>query len=155
MGSILDVAAQQPVKGSSGPTLFRALDGCETLTDTSADGKSVEQFQLVARVGDDEPFGLVARETSSTPLVERVNARNRRRFEIDEQLKAADDILKAADVAPDTAADTDGLAPEVVNALTTRETLTVERKGLPKIDALRSRPIARMLMLYQQQREGK
>lgn len=140
MGSILDVAAAPAVKGNSGPTTYRALR--DTLTDDA------DQLQLVERVGDAERFVLVTRETHPTvALVERVNARNVRRHEIDALLKDADEIIGDADP------DADDLAPEVINALATRDALTAERKGLPKIDALRCAPVARALLLYGAQDE--
>ncbi len=142
MSSILDVAATPAQRGTSGPVQYRALR--DTLTDHLLDPEHVHQLQLVERIGDSERFVLVTRETHPTvALVERVNARNVRRSELDAALKDIDATLEGVDVD-----DADALTPAQVNALADRDALTAERKALPKIDALRSAPVARALMTY-------
>lgn len=117
--SVLTDAAVTPQKAVTGPTQYKPL------RDTIADGDT--RFQLVARATDSETFVLVARNTTDA-LVDRINARNLKRAEIDAALKHERDADKPDD--------------KRIAAL------TEERAALPKVDALRCGPVARALMLY-------
>ena len=128
MSSVFDAATAAPVKASSGPTQYRPIR--EPLTDAA----TAQRLQLAARVGDQEPFVLACKSDAiagKTAPVDALNASNVERHTLRAELAQ----LPAEDERDD--AQTQRAAA-----------IAAEIKALPRIDALRSAPVARALMLY-------
>ena len=131
MPSVFDAAAAAPIKATAGPTQYRPL------RDALSDSATAQRLQLAARMPDGEPFVLACKTdavAAGTAPVDALNAANRTRADLRAQLAALPDEGKRN-------------AAQVKAA----EDLTGKIKALPRIDALRSAPVARALVLYSAQ----
>jgi len=128
MSVALMAASRTRPTAPTGPVQYRGL--FSSVSDESG------RYTLAERVSDGEPFVIVLPADSHGEPVDVINARNVERARLDHALRAEADSESVADDD-----DTVSARAERVDAL------KAERSALPRVDALKSGPVARCLAL--------